>query len=383
MEAMAFFRPFALERYFAEYEFDAPHLLSSSDCETMSTRELLSLEPGSEEKYLGLRLGYTETRGDPGLRSDLARLYSELSPDSVIVHTGAEEAILDFFLAVLSPGDHVVVNFPCYQSLSEIPRALGCAVDPWPLREEGGRWVFDLDALARLLIPKTKLLVLNAPHNPTGALPSREEFDAVVALCSKSGVLLFSDEVYRFLERDPARRLPAACEVYENAVSLNVLSKSAGLAGLRIGWLATRRGDILDAVAGAKDYGTICSPGPSEFLAGVAARNFDHLVDRSRRIVASNLDLLAAFFERYGGFASWTPPEGGSIGYPKLTESVIRTYGDAERLSRRLAIEAGVMILPGSCYADDPGRFRIGFGRASLPDSLAALEEWLQGKRQR
>lgn len=383
MEAMAFFRPFALERYFAEYEFDAPHLLSSSDCETMSTRELLSLEPGSEEKYLGLRLGYTETRGDPGLRSDLARLYSELSPDSVIVHTGAEEAILDFFLAVLSPGDHVVVNFPCYQSLSEIPRALGCAVDPWPLREEGGRWVFDLDALARLLIPKTKLLVLNAPHNPTGALPSREEFDAVVALCSKSGVLLFSDEVYRFLERDPARRLPAACEVYENAVSLNVLSKSAGLAGLRIGWLATRRGDILDAVARAKDYGTICSPGPSEFLAGVAARNFDHLVDRSRRIVASNLDLLAAFFERYGGFASWTPPEGGSIGYPKLTESVIRTYGDAERLSRRLAIEAGVMILPGSCYADDPGRFRIGFGRASLPDSLAALEEWLQGKRQR
>ena len=383
MEAMAFFRPFALERYFAEYEFDAPHLLSSSDCETMSTRELLSLEPGSEEKYLGLRLGYTETRGDPELRSDLARLYLELSPNSVIVHTGAEEAILDFFLAVLSPGDHVVVNFPCYQSLSEIPRALGCAVDPWPLHEEGGRWAFDLDALARLLIPKTKLLVLNAPHNPTGALPSREEFDAIVALCSKSGVLLFSDEVYRFLERDPACRLPAACEVYEDAVSLNVLSKSAGLAGLRIGWLATRRRDILDAVAEAKDYGTICSPGPSEFLAGVAARNFDHLVDRSRRIVASNLGLLAAFFERYGGFASWTPPEGGSIGYPKLTESVIRTYGDAERLSRRLAIEAGVMILPGSCYADDPARFRIGFGRASLPDSLAALEEWLQGKRQR
>lgn len=380
---MAFFKPFALERYFARYEFAAPHLLSSSDCETMSTRELLALEPDSLDGYLGLRLGYTETRGDPRLRADLARLYDGLSADSILVHSGAEEAILDFCLAVLSPGDHVVVNAPCYQSLSEIPRALGCAVDLWPLCESGGRWSFDIGALARLLEPRTRLVVLNAPHNPTGALPTSEEFDAIVALCARSGALLFSDEVYRGLERDPSRRLPSACEVYADAVSLGVLSKACGLAGLRIGWLATKRADILDEVAAAKDYGSICSSGPSEFLASVAARNYALLVDRSRAVIARNLELLDDFFERRADFASWTPPEGGSTGFPRLAAGIAAAIGDAEALSRRLAAEAGVMILPGSTYASDPARFRLGFGRASLTAALSALELWLDGRARR
>jgi aspartate/methionine/tyrosine aminotransferase len=369
---MAFFRPFSLERFFDEYEFKARYLLSSSDCETMSARELLALEPGAEEKYLDLRLGYTETRGDPALRSDIAALHAGIDPESLLVFAGAEEAILDFCLGFLSPGDHVVVNFPCYQSLAEIPRALGCAVDPWPLREEGGRWRFDPDDLEALLIPKTKLVVLNAPHNPTGALPTRPEFDEIVALCRSAGVVLFSDEVYRYLERDEARRLPAACEAYENAVSLNVLSKSAGLAGLRIGWLATPRTDILDSVATVKDYGTICSSGPSEFLAGVAVRHLPELVARSRSLIDSNLAILDDFFARRPGFASWTPPEGGSIGFPRLAGG-----GDAEAFARRLVSETGIMLLPGSCYSYDPAYFRLGFGRASLPEALAALEAWL------
>jgi aspartate/methionine/tyrosine aminotransferase len=369
---MAFFKPFALERFFAEFEFSARYLLSSSDCETMSIRELLALEEGAEERYLDFRLGYTETRGEPALRAALAARYEGIGPESLIVHAGAEEAILDLCLAVLSPGDHVIVNFPCYQSLSEVPRALGCAVDPWPLREEGGRWLFDLEALARLLEPRTKLVVLNAPHNPTGALPTREEFDEIVALCRKAGALLFSDEVYRYLERDPRRRLPAACEAYENGISLGVLSKSAGLAGLRIGWLASRRADILDADAGVKDYGTICNSGPSEFLATVAARHFDELVARSRSMIESNLVLVEDFFARRPGFASWTAPEGGSVGFPRITGG-----GDAEALSRALVAEAGVMLLPGCCYGYDRSRFRIGFGRASLPQALDALDTWI------
>jgi len=375
---MAFFKPFALERYFARHEFSARHLLSASDCETLSTRELLALEPGAEEGLLSQRLGYTETRGDPRLRAEIAALYPGLGPDSILVHAGAEEAILDFCLATLSPGDHVVVNYPCYQSLAEIPRALGCAVDRWPLREAGGRWSFDLEALARLLLPRTRLVVLNAPHNPTGALPTRGEFDAIIALCAKSGAILLCDEVYRLLERDGERRLPPACTVYPDAVSLNVLSKSAGLAGLRIGWLATRRADILDAVAEAKDYGSLCASAPSEFLAGLALRHLGRLVDGSRAIIESNLALLEGFFARRGGFASWTPPEGGSVGYPRLA-SAGGGEADAEALSERLVAEAGVMLLPGSCFGDASSRFRLGFGRASLPQALAALEAWLDG----
>jgi aspartate/methionine/tyrosine aminotransferase len=213
---------------------------------------------------------------------------------------------------------------------------------------------------------------MNAPHNPTGALPTREEFDAIVALCRKAGAVLFSDEVYRYLERDPARRLPAACEVYEDAVSLNVLSKSAGLAGLRIGWLATGRADILDTVASVKDYVTICSSGPSEYLAGVAARHLEELVGRSRAIIEANLGLVEGFLARRPDFASWTAPEGGSIGFPLLAGGA-----DAEALSRRLVAEAGVLLVPGSCYSSEPSRFRLGFGRKNLGEGLAALEAWL------
>jgi aspartate/methionine/tyrosine aminotransferase len=391
---MPLFRPFKLERFFAEYEFSSRFLLSSSDCETMTARELLALEEGALERFLDLRLGYTETRGDPELRAALAARYRGLGAESLIVHAGAEEAILELFLGVLEPGDRVIVNFPCYQSLAEVPRALGCEVEPWPLREAGaspgtpGRWLFDVGALARLLERPAKLVVLNAPHNPTGALPTREEFDAIVGLCGKSGALLFSDEVYRLLERDPGRRLPAACEAYENGISLGVLSKNAGLPGLRIGWLASKRADILEAVLAAKDYGTICNSAPSELLALVAARHLDELVARSASIIESNLALLEDFFERRADFAAWTLPEGGSVGFPRIRPGKRWAFAtdaegkvDAETLARALAAEAGIMLLPGSCYGYDTSGFRLGFGRASMPAALAALEDWLDRRK--
>jgi aspartate/methionine/tyrosine aminotransferase len=373
---MAFFEPFALERFFAAHEFSARRLLCCSDCESTSVEDLLALEPGARDELMSLRLGYTETRGDPGLRADIAAMYRGVGPDSVIVHAGAEEAILDFFLGTLSPGDHVIVNFPCYQSLAEIPRALGCAVDPWPLRQEGGRWAFDPLSLERLLRPRTRMVVLNAPHNPTGALPTRAEYGAIVELCRRAGAILLCDEVYAGLEYDESRALTPACEAYENGVSLNVLSKSWGLAGLRIGWLASRRADLLEAAARAKDYSSICSSGPSELLAGVAVRNRAALVGRSRALVASNLALLDSFLARRPDFLSWTRPEAGPIGFPLLVPG--SRWRDTEELSAALLEECGVLILPGGRYSYDPLGFRIGFGRASFPEALAALEAWLE-----
>jgi aspartate/methionine/tyrosine aminotransferase len=373
---MAFFEPFALERFFAAHEFSARFLLCCSDCESMSVEDLLSLEEGSRDRLMSLRLGYTETRGDPGLRADIAAMYRGLGPESVVAHAGAEEAILDFYLGSLSPGDHVVVNFPCYQSLSEIPRAIGCAVDPWPLRADGGRWAFDVDALARLVRPRTRMVVLNAPHNPTGALPTREEFAAIVGLCRRSGAILFCDEVYSGLEYDEGRALEAACLAYESGVSLNVLSKSWGLAGLRIGWLASRRADLLDAAVEAKDYNSICASGPSEVLAGVAVRNRAALVGRSRSLIASNLRLLDDFMSRRKGFMSWARPEAGPIGFPVLARSA--PWEDAEELSAALLRDRGVLILPGGRYSHDKRAFRIGFGRSSFREALSALDDWLE-----
>jgi aspartate/methionine/tyrosine aminotransferase len=391
---MKMLEPFRLERFFAKHEFSAERLLCSSDCESMAIRDLLAFEPGSEEGLLGLRLGYTETRGAPSLRGDVAATYAPVGQggpgtEGVFVHAGAEEAILNLCLATLGPGDHVVVNEPGYQSLTAIPRWLGAAVSPWRLEVEseglaGSRWFLDPDELARLISPKTRMVLLNFPHNPTGALPTLAEFEAIVALCRKAGTILLVDEVYRGLERDPGRRLPAACEAYENGVSLDVLSKVAGLAGLRIGWLATRRADLLEAVAVVKDYNSICSSAPSEFLAGVALRNLDAISRRNRGLCAANLALLEAFVARHPDFLALTPPEGSSICFPRLSGKAESDFGgDAEAMALRLLEATGVLLLPGACYRSDAvtaGHFRVGYGRADFPEGLAQLEEWVAAR---
>jgi len=375
---MGFFEPFALERFFAKHEFSARYLLCSSDCESFPVGELLAMDPGALQRLLDLRLGYTETRGLPSLREAIAAQYAGLAADAIFVHAGAEEAILNLCLATLERGDRVVVNYPCYQSLAEIPRALGCEVVPWELRqtrdERGApRWLLDPDELPRLSGGRARLIVLNAPHNPTGALPTLAEFQAIVDYARSTGAILLVDEVYRRLERDQAARLPSVAEAYENGVALDVLSKHAGLAGLRIGWLASRREDILNAVAVVKDYNSICSSAPSELLAEIAITNLESIAARNRTIVDSNIALLESFFRRRPDFASWIPPAGGSIAFPRLADGA-----DAEALADRLVAASGVLILPGAFYGYDRSHFRVGFGRANLPEALGALEAWLE-----
>lgn len=375
---MSFFKPFALERFFAKHEFSAKYLLCSSDCESFPVRELLAMDEGSIDRLLDLRLGYTETRGAPSLRKAIAGHYAGLGLEGVFVHSGAEEAILNLYLAALKAGDRVVVNYPCYQSLAELPRSLGCEVIPWELRQvdDGrgkSRWRLDPDELPALSGGKATMIVLNAPHNPTGALPTRDEFEAIVSYARKTGAILFVDEVYRRLERDRAARLPSVCEAYENGVALDVLSKHSGLAGLRIGWLASRRVDLLDAVAVVKDYNSICSSAPSELLAEIAVRNLEPIAARNRAICSRNLGLLDGFFERRQDFARWTPPAAGSVAFPRLSDG-----SDAEELAERLVAESGVLLLPGAYYDYDRSYFRLGFGRANLPEALDRLELWLE-----
>lgn len=392
---MPFFRPFALERFFAKHEFSAPYLLCSSDCESMPVAELLATDPGATDRLLDLRLGYTETRGAPSLRAAIAGQYAGLSSDAVFVHAGAEEAILNLCLAVLSAGDRVVVTYPGYQALEEIPRAIGCDVRRWELRTTGvagraggmvpgaaetatgqpRRWFLDPDELRAIGGDSVRLIILNAPHNPTGALPTRDEYESIIAYARKTGALLLVDEVYRRLERDQSKRLSSICEEYENGIALDVLSKHAGLAGLRVGWLASRRADVLDAVAVVKDYNTICSSGPSEVLAELAVNNLEHIAARNRTIIGHNLGLLERFFADHEDFATWIPPVAGSIAFPRLTGGA-----DAEVLAEKLVREAGVLLLPGGFYDYDRSHFRIGFGRRNMPEALARLEAWLVGR---
>ncbi len=362
--------PFRLERYFAEHEFSSPYLLCCSDCESISIKDLLAMEPGAQERFLALRLGYTESLGSPDLRRAIASLYTQASPEDILVHAGAEEAIFNCMHATLEPGDQIIVHAPYYQSLGEVARSIGAEVIEWQ-GSPGRTWAPDLDFLRSALTNRTRMVVVNFPHNPTGFLPDCGFLAELSRLSDQHGFIVFSDEVYRGLELDPAERLPAMADINERAISLGVMSKAYGLAGLRIGWICTRNTSLFRELAAFKDYTTICNSAPSEFLATLALGHGDALIARNMAIIRSNLTLLEAFFAAHTDLFEWQRPKAGPIAFPRYLGPSV------ERFCRDLVAQAGVLLLPGTLYQEDLNRFRIGFGRLNMPTCLEKLDEFL------
>jgi aspartate/methionine/tyrosine aminotransferase len=360
---------FALERYFARWEFAVDHLLCASDVQGVAMGDLLAMaDDETQALWDGLTLGYTESTGHPLLRREIASLYDTLVADDVLVFAGAEEAIFCLANVLFAPGDHAVVTWPGYQSLYEVARAAGADVTLHELHEADG-WSLDVPRLLVSLRPETRLVVVNAPHNPTGMLPSAEEWSALTGELAQRGIHLLADEVYRFLEFE-GEPLTAGADAFGRGISLGVMSKSFAMAGLRIGWLATRDRDLLARCASFKDYTTICSSAPSEILALIGLRERDRILARSRGIVSTNLERLDGFFDDWADRFTWVRPRGGSIGFPRLTVPGVRIDDWAAGLVKA----TGVLLLPGSVFGHPGNHFRLGFGRTDLPEALALLE---------
>jgi aspartate/methionine/tyrosine aminotransferase len=363
---------FALERYFARWEFSVEHLLCASDVQGYPMSDLLALADGETRAlWDGLTLGYAESSGHPLLRREIAGLYDHLEPDDVLVFAGAEEGIFCLVNVLLGPGDHAIVTWPGYQSLYEVARAAGAEVTLHELREDAD-WDLDIELLRRQVTPATRLIVVNAPHNPTGMLPDRATFDQLVGIAEEAGAYLLMDEVYRYLESDDRDRLPAGADAIDRGISLGVMSKSFALAGLRIGWLASRDRDLLARCASFKDYTTICASAPSEILALIGLRARETVLGRSRSIVAANLERLDAFFDAWPDRFSWVRPRAGSVGFPRLAVPGI----GIDDWAAGLVESEGVLLLPGSQFGFGGNHFRLGFGRTDLPEALDRLEDY-------
>jgi aspartate/methionine/tyrosine aminotransferase len=201
-----------------------------------------------------------------------------------------------------------------------------------------------------------------------------EIFRGVLDLAKRQDLYVFCDEVYRELEHDPAARLPAGCDLYDRAVSLSSVSKTYGLPGLRLGWLASHDTDLLQRIVSLKHYTTICASAPSEFLTALAFRHRQKFIERNLQIVLRNLRQLSALLARHTDLFDWTPPNAGTIGFARC-----KGQQNVQEFCDRLVAEAGVLLLPGTVY-DEPQHIRFGFGRRNMPESLAQLESWLANR---
>ncbi|RBM11735.1 aminotransferase [Streptomyces sp. PT12] len=362
-----------IESFFGEWEFAVEYVACASDVDGLTLREVLDLaDPETLALWEGLELGYTETTGHPLLREAIADEYTKTDADGITVcGGGAVEALFLVSHALIGPGDHAVVIWPAFEPLHRIVPALGAEFTPVPLDAENG-WRLDLDAVRRAIRPTTRALFINFPHNPTGALPSRAEFEALVALGAEAGVTVVSDEVYRHLEFEPGATLPAAADLDENAVSVGVMSKAYALAGLRVGWMATRNTALTAAARTLKDYTTVCASAPAEILSLIALRARDQLVERSKRIILDNLGHADSFFRKHPDAFAWEPPRAGMVAFPKLTLPT-----PAHEFVSDLVREESVLLLPDSVFDTTDNRFRIGLGRTSLPLALDRMDAFL------
>ncbi|HBH12023.1 MAG: Aspartate/tyrosine/aromatic aminotransferase [Clostridiales bacterium 38_11] len=366
---------FKLEVYFGKHEFSAPYLLTQSDCQSMSVKELLKLAGESEEGLLDNWLGYTEVPGGIELRQEIAGLYDSIGPDAILAHSGAQEAIFNFMNVMLDRGDHVITMFPTYQSLFEVADAIGCEVDRWHLIQAENQWTIDIDHLKKLIKPNTRLICINTPNNPTGYTLTNEQMNEIAELADREGIYIFSDEVYKGIELDGIERKWFA-DLYDKAVSLGVMSKAYGLAGLRIGWIATKDKSIIEKMTKFKHYTTICNSSTSEYLATVALKNGKKILDRNLSMIEKNLEISDLFFEKYRNLFQYNRPMCGPIAFHRLKSDI-----SINEFCNQMVEERGILLLPAEIYSYEGNYFRMGYGRLDFENSLERFEEYLISKK--
>jgi len=375
-------RPFLLERYFVDREATYSGTtelisLSSADCEPLTQHQVLGYASSEQlRSWESLKLGYTDSYGLLKLRETIAKLYASVTTDDVI-SVEPTEGIFVVMNCLLESGDHVIANYPVYQPLYQVAESIGCGISYWKADPKG--WQFDIEQLAALVKPETKLIVLNFPHNPTGTTLSVEQLYQVIELARQHDCYVFSDELFRWSEQDVADRLPAVCDIYEQGVTLSGLSKSFSLAGLRVGWLVTQDRSLIERFSIFKDYTTGCSSAPSELLALIALSARDQIIARTLKIINDNLDLVETFVSDHANTFHWYRPKTSLV-------TLMEYLGDdLELFANSLLADRGVLLAPGSVLGLDQvdnghNYFRLGFGYQNLGCGLERLQAFLAAR---
>jgi len=374
---------FLLERWMSRHETHCQYDIAESGILPLTTNDLLDYEPITEramtlERLLATPLGYSEARGTAELRAQIAATYTRGDAEHVLVTTGAIEANFLLFNTLLDKGDHAIAPYPAYQQLYSVPEAIGCDVSLWRVGPETG-YRYDVDALEKLVRPNTRVIVVNTPHNPTGAMLSPDDARRVYELAQSIGAFVIGDEAYRWLavpDGDPFA--PPMFDLGPAGISVGTLSKPLGLPGLRIGWIMAPP-DLVASCWGMRDYITL-SPGKlNDALARLAMKHRERIIERNHGIIRANLATATRWMAERTDFVSWTPPRGGLLALLKYDLPILSL-----ELADRLANDYSVMLAPGSAFGYEH-HLRLGIGQKPeiFAEGLRRTGECLEALRKR
>jgi len=319
-----------------------------------------------------VELRYGHHTGEPGLREEIATDYPGLSPAQVLVTSGAGEAIFCIFAALLKPGDHVIVEHPNYPQLYTVPRGLGCEVDLFTLDFDAA-FKPDFDRLEAMIRPDTKMICFTHPNNPAGSMITPAELQRLVALAEKHDCLLLFDETYAALDFD--KTLPSAATLSPNAVIVSSMSKSYGLPGIRIGWLATQNQALLDAVLVMREQVTITNNALGEYIARDVLGRRGEFLEQARAQISRNREIVTDWIVGRD-FIEWVYPAVGVVAFPRFTIEL-----DYDEVYRQLAEEQETFVVPGRVFEYDNRHFRLGFGslESHIREGLSRLDQVVAG----
>lgn len=365
-------KDFKLERYFAKYEFSTKYLISSSDCDGYSLDYILNCANEEELKlWNNLSFGYTDSSGSDFLRDSIARQYKTVLSEEIKVMTPGEANFI-LMNVLLEKGDEVVCMAPAYQSLYQVAESLGAVIKFWNPEETTNGYYYNSDDLKKLMSAKTKLIIVNFPHNPTGFIPTIDDLNCIVDIARENDTVIFSDEMYHQIVHDDKNQIPALCDIYENAISLWGMAKSFGLAGMRFGWLASKRTDILEKIVSFKDYLSICNNAAGEVLTYIALNHKEEFINPNIKKIIRNKNLFTDFTNKHLSLLEFGNTNACSTALVKLN---INT--STSDYCEKLVSETGIMMIPSEMFDYGSSHVRIGFGRENFKDILAVWEEYI------
>ena len=362
---------------------DIKHRFYASSSEPMSHKELIELarDVGDEhliELYNDHSLGYAENGGSLDLRRELATLYGpENKRRKYRCFPGAQTGMTITTQALLHPGDHAIVVTPSYQSLEEGIKYAGAEFTRVMLSPDNN-WQIDVSAVEATIRGNTKYIVLNDPHNPSGALLSADTKRALVALAEENDILIFSDEVYRLLELDPSDRSNSIAELSSNGIALGTMAKPFGCGGMCIGWVACQDKSIIEKLRKAQHLFAVCFSRAGEIQAMMALRVRDKIVEKNMQIIYENLELLKDYFSRNQDLFEWMPPQAGGTGFVKFKGPISADELAEELLGQEILVFGSAIF---DCDEELKQYFRIGFSRRTMPAALKAFEEFVEERR--